>query len=147
MATELREDRFLASIGVAATNYGVLCCIPCGVAYSPRHLRVHVIHTHAIRVSATEYEDAWKALGISPELPSPPSLVLPAPAAGLTAISGLWCGHCTLSFAAESAMYKHQRIQHAAIPYDERRYTLGTIQQFNACTSRHWWRVAPLPAP
>lgn len=102
---------------------------------------------HGVQVPIPEYDKAWNECGVSVDLPHGPSFVLPAPATGLNMATGLWCGHCNMSCVGEETMKRHQRAKHETIPFDDRIYTPGFIQQFNNSTGKQWWRVAAPPVP
>ncbi|KAF7798320.1 hypothetical protein EIP86_009541, partial [Pleurotus ostreatoroseus] len=144
--TELVPNAYLESIGLTATSWGGLCCLSCGVAFTPEvmlsHLKKNAAHKFdRTVVDQTCFEAALDICNINSVLPPPPTTLVPS-VSGLALCQGVACGLCSVAASTEASLLTHYRTAHREAT-EERSYEECFIQRFNNTSGvqSSWFKV------
>ena len=144
--TELVPNAYLESIGLTATSWGGLCCLSCGVAFTPEvmlsHLKKNAAHKFDRTVGdQTCFEAALDICNVNSVLPPPPTTLVP-PVSGLALCQGVACGLCSVAASTEASLYTHYKTAHREA-IEQRSYEECFIQRFNNTSGvqSSWFKV------
>ncbi len=145
--TTLIANSFLESIDLAATTWRSLCCKSCGVAFPPDNMLKHLKNANhrfdKVVVDKELFKAALEICHILPELPSPPTTLIP-PVAGLLVQDGYECCHCDVMASTIASIKQHYKVEHKN-QSKPTVYQHCHMQRFNATAgpSRIWFKVNP----